>query len=337
MTQPLAYQPPAQLDFPDRSGRLIAAGILLVLCGLLVGCMTAMIPIATMIPQPGQPKGQPSIPLAQLAPAVLMYGVLTLIFLSLGAGAIIKRRWSRPLTLIFSTHWLIAGILTVGMMLLFWPVIRAHANAANAPPGAAAGLLIGLIVGIGLIAVFMIVIPAIILFLLRHEGVRQTLEYYDPHPRWTDRCPLPVLGLALTLAVIGLLTLSAIAQPVFPAFGTYFAGNPARGILLVLAIGYFAAGHLVYRLRMTGWWLGLLLTVATCLAILPSALWMPLSPYYHATQMPGDQIEVMLENESIIRLSMAILPTLFAAVFTLYMLHTRKHMLTPDPGRRSTL
>lgn len=316
MGQTLAYHPPIPIGFHDRSGRLIAAGILLVVSGLITGCITAMLPLSALIPQPGAPP----TPLMQLAPALLMNTALAMILMTLGAGAIVKRRWARPLTIIFSTHWLIAGVIVVLLFPLLWGMVREQTN------GVAGELLIGLVIAMGMIGLFMVAVPLAVLLLIRHDDVRRTLEHYDPRPRWTDHCPLPVLGLAVTLLVIGLLTLTAIPQAVVPAFGTYFTGTLARVILVALTIGYVISGLLVYRLNMSGWWLGLLLTVVGSLAIVPSALWMPLAPYYDAAGMTRDQIATLLEHQRMIRLAMAILPVVFGASFTLYMLRTRKHM-----------
>jgi hypothetical protein len=62
-----------------------------------------------------------------------------------------------------------------------------------------------------------------------------TCEIRDPKVRWTDRLPVPLLGLVLVVGFMAIVTIgTGIALPVFPLFGTFVSGPLATGIFLFL-------------------------------------------------------------------------------------------------------
>ena len=118
----------------------------------------------------------------------------------LGIGSIKARRWARALLLIFSWSWLIMGIFMTAIM----PFVMAKVF-ANLPPDAKTGqpamppaAITAMVIGMTLFfVVFFVLVPAVWTFFYNSRHVKATCEARDPVTRWTDACPLPVLGFCL--------------------------------------------------------------------------------------------------------------------------------------------
>ena len=324
MTQ-LNYQPPTgPTGFPDRSGRLIAAGILFLLSAAGFGCFTASTPLALVAAQVS--PGAVQVPVSQIVSTVVIYLALTVLFGFVGIGAVIKRRWSRPLGLIVATHWLLIGIVSLGMSVVMIPVMKDSFAAGAAPPaGAMTWFLVfmfsfAVILGVGW--------PAAMLSLLRGEAVQRTLEYYDAVPRWTDRLPIRVLGLALTLVVLGLVWLLGFGYGIYPLFGVYLTGPAAYVALAMSAAVCLLAGHWVFRLRMAGWhlafWGNVLLTIsATVTGIIGSPM-----DIYDAMGTRPEEIEVLQKSQHLLKPAYIAMPLLIGVTFAVYLLRLKKPMQT---------
>ncbi len=62
------------------------------------------------------------------------------------------------------------------------------------PPAAITGMVIGMTI---FFFVFFVLVPAVWMFFYQSRHVKATCEARDPVTRWTDACPLPVLGFCL--------------------------------------------------------------------------------------------------------------------------------------------
>jgi hypothetical protein len=321
MTEPLAYQSTAVLPFNNRSGFLIAAGILMLLAGIMTGCGALMAPVALAVPeQPGVQK----ITLQQVLVALLMYAALSTVLVWLGIGLIKRRRWSRPLTLIVATHWLILGIITILASVALYPVTRDMMGTIPDMPREFMSVM--LIIGIVVSSLFMIALPAVILWLVKSDEVRLTVEHFDPTPRWTDRCPIKILGLSITLHLAGVLFAFGIFYAAFPIAGVLLRGVPAILAVLVIAGLLILAGYWVYKLETRGWWLGLLTITIVTLAMIPSALLVPPTEVYRAMGTPEEQLPIIAEHEQLLKLAFSGFLLLFAVTFAIYMFRMRPMM-----------
>lgn len=314
----LSYQVPfAPPGFKPRTGRLIAAGILLLLAGCACGCMTAATPLALLNPQiNASAQGR------QLLTGGLLYLAITIALFTLATGALLPRRWCRPLVLILSTHWLIIGVFSALGSLLFIPVIKdlLAQQGAGPPPGY---LIVSFIFG----GLFMIVAfigwPLALLLLMRGEDMRRTCEWRDPVPRWTDGRPINILGLSLTLLLAAFFSLYAGFQPALPILGVVLHGPVAIVVAAAVAAVLGVAAVRVYRLEFAGWWMGLLGVILPILAYVPNGWLVSLKDLYSAGGLQPAQVEPFLRHETAMRASMIAFPLIFAAAFAIYMIRLR--------------
>src|SRR5260370_37341773 len=88
------------------------------------------------------------------------------------------------------------------------------------------------------------------------KDVKRTCELHDPKPRWTDRCPLPVLGLSLWLffGALAMLIVPFAFRLVFPLFGILLVGWLGVIVSIVFAAVWLYAAWALYRLDRRGWW-----------------------------------------------------------------------------------
>jgi hypothetical protein len=240
--------------FKDRSTGLIIFGILTI----LMGCMTGLL-VLLMLVQAVAIKNPNAAPLSSLLVIIFIYGALTVGLIWLGIGSIMARRWARALILIFSWAWLLMGIVMVIVMPIILPKtfanLPANANGQPAmPPGAVVGMVIGMTLFFGF---FFVLLPAIWIFFYNSRHVKATCETRDPLARWTDACPLPVLGLSLWLwfGVPMMLLMPVIGHGMIPFFGMFLSGAPGSLVCVALAALWAWCAWLLYKLDRRGWWL----------------------------------------------------------------------------------
>lgn len=239
--------------YKDRKSGLVAFGIMTLLLGGICALFIPLIAFsASMVP-----KNAGGQEMRTLLPAVGFYGLLAVTFIWLGIGSIKARRWARALLLILSWGWLLVGLLTMVFMVAWMPKMIEVASAdvpANqpAPP-------MGFIMGFAMVFMFviMVVIPGVWVLFYQSRHVKATCEAEDPVERWTDRCPLPVIGLSLWLgsAIPSLIFMVLGYKAVFPFFGTFVVGPAGVAIYLLLAVLWAYAAWAMYKLRWSGWWI----------------------------------------------------------------------------------
>ena len=196
----LSYRTPPVAGFKDRSSTLLVVGIFFIIAGALCGCGVLTMPMALIAPRP--PNSPPPPRISNILIGALVYAFLCAALLSLGIGCIRKRRWVRPLVIVFGWIGLVGGV--IGMIMWGFTLPQmANAMRAATPPGSPAppAGLFKIIIGFMTVffALIYVIIPALLLWLFRPGDVQSTLDHYDPQPRWTDGVPLPVLGLAASL------------------------------------------------------------------------------------------------------------------------------------------
>src|SRR6185312_10267534 len=183
--------------YKDRSTGLMIFGILT----LLLGCLSALFVPMMIVGRLAAPAGSQA-PLSSIMPAVLIYGILAVALIWLGIGSITARRWARALLLIFSWSWLVMGIMTCAIMILILPKVIANIK-SSAPadhPVPSEVVTTMAITMAFFFAVIFIAMPAVWTFFYSSRHVKATCDARDPVVRWTDACPLPVLGVSIWLA-----------------------------------------------------------------------------------------------------------------------------------------
>ena len=212
-------------EHQDRSVLLFAFGLAELVFGVFALFLTALLVVRLCI---GEPEP------AMLVPAILGHLLLGVYYVAAGIGSIQARRWARPVVVVVSWLWLLTGVAALALAAVFLPGMMAQAR----PPGVDAEMLsVAQGCGFAVLTVLCVVLPGIFLSVYGSAGVRTTFEARDPVPRWTDRCPTPVLGLCLFLLYL--------------AVGLLFAEQAvAWSMAAFLPILAWAA----YRLRPWAWW-----------------------------------------------------------------------------------
>lgn len=266
--------------YKDRRTGLILFGVLEIVIGLfaLAGAGLSLVASA-LAPAAAVPQGG-----RQIAFGIAFYLLVAALFVTLGVGSLLARRWARALMLVFSWIWLVLGLLSLVALVFLMPMMQAVTDKAleqaaaqqpTAGPAPDPALIGAVMLGcsIAFLVLFYIVLPAIFVLFYRSPHVKATCEARDPRPSWTDRVPLPMLALVLlhgfgALAVLG----SVLGYGAFAVFGYVVSGAGAWLLAAVLTAVLALAAWWSWRLEARGWWLavglwafGLASTVGTLL------------------------------------------------------------------------
>jgi hypothetical protein len=187
-----------------------------------------------------------------------------------------------------SWFWLVSGVFGMAMVSTFLPKMM---DQMPKPPGTTSEVMeIAQGCAFFFFAVFYLILPGIFVSVYGSQSVRATFERRDPVPRWTDRCPTPVLGLSFLLAYGAFAMLLGTMMPGLPVFG-FMVGGASTVLCLGLAgvLGFLALA--VYRLRPWAWWTAFLvwlLGAASAVTFLVQGF--DRQKFYRQMGLPADQI-----------------------------------------------
>ena len=315
--------------YKDRSTGLMVFGILTLLLGCLVGLFVPLMLFGQMMA--AKAPNAPPTNAAVILPAMAMYGCLAVALIWLGIGSIRARRWARALLLIFSWSWLVMGVFVTAVMPFLMAKVMSNlpADTPNGQPAMPpAALTVAIVLMVLFFGVFFVAVPAVWTFFYNSRHVKATCETRDPVTRWTDACPLPVLGFVLwTLLTVPMMLLWPLTgRAVMPFFGMFLAGLPAALFCVVVAAVWGTAGWWLYRLDARGWWL----ILAAMLVFLVSALLTysqhDISELYQLQGLPPAQIEQMQKLGLFTGNRMSWLMVLFTLPFLGYLLFIKKYL-----------
>jgi len=325
-------------SYPDRSTGLQIFGVIQIILGALVALFIPMVLLGAVMSR--QTLGT-AMPMGTYLMACLTYGALAIVLVTLGIGSIRARRWAWALTLILSWFWLIVGVLATVFLTAVLPssfviglrkAAAANPGAGSLPTGITAVILTLVIV---LFAVFLVAIPLAFVLFYRRKDVEATCRRCDPVERWTDRCPLPVLAASLIFggAVLYYLFLS-FTTALVPFFGKYLTGVPgAIGCLVLAAVDGFLAVWF-YRVRLLGWWVGIVsLTLQTVSAAITFGRGNLLEAYSHLGWKQA-QIEAMSNGPALHGRLVLWWSLLYLLVIVGYMIWIKRYF---DSPQRETL
>jgi hypothetical protein len=287
----LPYLPPGVRGFNDRRTTLLVMGILLIFLGVICGCMTLALPVALIAPPP---PGTPRPRIQDLIGGLFIYLFIAIAFISLGIGSIKARRWVRPIVLVFSWIWLVIGVITFIAMCFTMKDFGRQLAASPGMPANSTGFQVGFYIGmLGFMFAVYILLPSVLILCYYPASVQATLEFYDATPRWTDACPIPVLGLCAILGLGALWMLVALAQGIYLLFGFVVIGIAARVALVITAALFALAAWCTYRLRPAGWTLAVVMISVLAISGAITLLRVPLMEIYRLAGTPPAQLELL--------------------------------------------
>jgi hypothetical protein len=243
----------------------------------------------------------------------------------------LKRRWARALLLIFSWSWLIVGVCITAVMPFFMAKFIANLppNAKTGQPAMSPAFITGMVIGMTVFyGIFFVLVPALWTFFYNSRHVKATCEARDPVTRWTDACPLPVLGFCLWtwLAVPMMLVMALTGLAVMPCFGVFISGLPGALFCLVIAAIWGVAGWWLYRLDARGWWLILVAMVLFTVSALLTYAHHDLSEMYQLQGLPPAQIDRMQKMGLFTSHRLSWLTALFTLPFLGYLVFIKKYL-----------
>ena len=322
MDETVIVPPPP--EFKDRRTGLLIFGILLICLGGLAALMVPLMLVSQLV---APRAGGEAMPLRLMLPASLMYAAAAVVFIWLGVGSIMCRRWAWALLLVMAWFWLLSGIVGIIAVAIILPQMMSGpmpGAPAGTPEMPAVARIAAIVIALAFSAVIYILIPGALVFFYRSPHVKATCEACDPAARWTDACPLPVLAISLMLglgaAMVPLLMVSY--RSIVPCFGIYLSGLPGAAVLLVMMVAYAWGARAMYKLNIAGWWI----------AVIGFALWMVsaavtfarlgILPMYELMDFPKAQLDVFRQmgflNSPVLPVLMAVcwLPFIGFVVYT---------------------
>ena len=255
---------PSLSDFRDRRTGLIVFGVLLI----VVGCLDALMALLLL----AGPLAMPGVGAAPtndrvMVPGALTYGALAGMFVWLGVGSVLARRWAPPLILTVAWLWLVAGVFGTAFTAVLLPsLIDAASQGGPLPDGFETVIMT---MTLGIVTVVMVALPSAVILFYRGRDVQATCDARDPVPRWTDGRPLSLIGLSISLALMAASLLPAVLfyHGVAPVFGVVISGIPGVVLNLMLMAGLASCAWGLLRGEVRAWWVAVIsMTVASASA-----------------------------------------------------------------------
>ena len=179
---------------------------------------------------------------------------------------------------------------------------------------------------LGFMSVIYIVIPGGLVLFYGRKDVRLTCERRDPQPRWTDKCPLPVLAISLIFAVWAVaILMTGFYGWVMPCFGYILSGIAGAGVSLATMafLGYAAWG--AYKLDIKAWWVGLL-TVAVWTVSVAITFWrVDIMEFYAKMNLPSQSLELMKQYNIMKSPLMTVFFVFWVVAFLAYLIYVKRY------------
>lgn len=316
------------MPYKDRSAGLLIFGILTILLGCLAGLFVPLM----LIGQAASAKATgASAPISTILPGIFIYGILAVALVWLGIGSIMARRWARALLLIFSWSWLVMGVFVLVFMAFLMLKMLATMSSVGTTnqPAAPQATMVGVMVVMALVfGVVFVILPAAWTFFYNSRHVKATCERRDPVTRWTDACPLPVLGFCLwLLSVVPMLLIMPLAgHGVMPFFGMFLTGAPGAMLCLAIAAIWSYAAWSLYKLEQRGWWLTLIALCVFMASALLTFAQHDMMEMYRLMGYPEAQIEQIEKSGLLVGIRMTWLMAFSLLPFLGYLLFIKKFL-----------
>lgn len=296
--------------FKDRSIGLIVFGAIQILMGALCAMFIPLVLLPVVL---DLPAGAPTN-VQTMIPALGLYAILAVALVWLGIGSILARRWARALTLVLAWTWLVMGIVaSIAISVLMPNLSAAAAQDPQVPPEA---LIFMKVVMLGTIGCIYLVIPGVFVVFYQSPHVKATCEFKDPHVRWTDKCPLPVLALSLMLGFGAVSMLPSLSYRALPFFGVVLKGVPAALVIVGVALLFAYLAWATYKLKMSAWWTTLAVYGGFGVSTIVTFSRISMMDFYREMDMPEEQLAIIQNSRMLDGMAM---PVMMGAGFVLIM------------------
>jgi hypothetical protein len=248
-------------NLPHRGG-LAGWGITMIIFGSLSALMALVAVGSAIVFSMGiVPNAQGQSPVTMLVGGGV-YVVAAVVLIWLGIGSRQGKRWVRPLVIAGASMTAVSGLASLTPLIIGTISLARHPSTRPAAPGLPPYFEV-MILACGGVFVLLLteVLPIIMLWFYGRKSVQDTLDQTDPNPRWTDRCPLPVLTWCLACALLGFGLMFAAVKGVFPFYNAVLVGLPAYITTAALGIMLLCGGILCFRMNPIGLVLSLIVSL----------------------------------------------------------------------------
>lgn len=314
---PLSYQTTPVKDFNDQRGLIVALGALLAMAALVLSAIACAAVAIELLE-----RGRQRIDLDSLvSSAACCFGLSVLWVLSY--GTIQLRRWIRPAFLLLCVFTFCASLVPLVGALAALPSAKSNMD------------VLGLLFMTVLFGPQMLVASAIFVF-FNSKHVKRTLEHYDPAIRWTDRYPLPVLGMMLATLVLSLLCAGFCFSPAVPFFGSIVGGHPQTLLLVILGSSFAFSTLRQLNRRMSGVVIASATLLLIQMSIIYSACLIPIDVIAAAMGARDRELD-LIKGSAISSPLFVILTTAAYTAFCLGYAYHNRHYFHRVPGEQQLI
>ena len=272
-------------EFKNWKIGLAIFGTLEILLGVFFALTIPLMFLVTFLGRQGQSQ---SMNFKMMIVGALVYLALAVWFIWMGIGSFKARRWARALILVTSWCWLIQGLMSTVLMMMFLPTMFEQMSKGREIPA-----VVVAVAEIFIIFIYLVVPGCLVLF-YGSKNVKMTCERLDSTIRWTDMCPLPVLAISVISALFACAMLfNGFSVGIIPFFGTILSGVGGRAAVfaIMFVFGYAAWG--TYKLKIKAWWATVFITFFLGVSAVLTFMQVGIVQFYEKMNFPPDQIEMM--------------------------------------------
>ncbi len=264
---PIGPTDPSTLP-PDRRGRIKGMGVFQFVLGGITSLFLLFGLVGTLLARSlSESLGAEQTSLGASFASLSIYVLCAAFFFVAGVGSVKLRRWVRPLVLAFMWPTLIFGILGVAFCIVFLPTLFNSVPVPEGPDPALQRAMMSAMSAIttGVVFIAFVAIPALHVLLYQPLSIRETLGRFDTKPRFSDNCPTPVFGIAVSLITIGFMQLTTIWMGAVLFFNVLLSGPAAAAVLLVESTTCFVLAWYSFKCHRAGFWgsIGFMLYLGT--------------------------------------------------------------------------
>jgi hypothetical protein len=191
------------------------------------------------------------------------------------------------------------------------------------------------VVMLGTMGCMYLVVPGIFISFYQSAHVKATCEFKDPHVRWTDNCPLPVLALSLLLGFGAASTMifSVCCGGVIPFFGILLKGVPGALVILGVTLLFAYLAWATYKLKMGAWWTTLAVYGVLGISTIVTFSRINMMEFYREMDVPEQQLELMRKSGMVERMNMPLMMGVSFAVLVAFMLWVRRYFVAGSAAK----